>query len=86
MAIATHLPSSSIPSLPSSVNSVNILEPRAVIEPVGHEETRHSFLSSMGEITSLYALSNTALEQVIGEVIREDGFVQLVSIRDVSDF
>ena len=87
MAIATNLPSSSIPSLPSSINSGNILEPRAVsnsdIEPVGHGDTRHGFLASMGETASIYAMSNTALEQMIGEVIREDGFVQLVSIRNV---
>jgi hypothetical protein len=87
MAIATNLPSSSIPSLPSSINSGNILEPRAVsnsdIEPVSHEETRHSFHASMGETASIYALSNTALEQMIGEVVREDGFVQLVSVHDV---
>lgn len=87
LAIATNLPSSSIPSLPSSINSGNILGPRAAsnsdIEPVSHEETRRGFLASMGETASIYALSNTALEQMIGEVIREDGFVQLVSVYDV---
>ena len=87
MAFPTNLPSSSIPSLPSSINSGNFLEPRAVwnpdIEPVGNEETRHGFLASMGETASIYAMSNTALEQMIGEVIREDGFVQLVSVGDV---
>jgi hypothetical protein len=79
MAIATNLPSSSIPSLPSSINSGNILEPRAIL----NSDTRHGFLASMGETASIYAMSNTALEQMIGEVIREDGFVQLVSVRDV---
>ncbi|KIM45306.1 hypothetical protein M413DRAFT_24540 [Hebeloma cylindrosporum] len=82
LAIANNLPSSSIPSLPSSISSANILEPRAVsnseMVPVNHEETRRGFLASMGETTSIYALSNTALEQMIGEVIREDGFVQLL--------
>lgn len=87
MAITTNLPSSSIPSLPSSINSGNILEPRAIsnsdIQPGSHGETRHGFLASMGETASIYGMSNTALEQMIGEVIREDGFVQLVSVRNV---
>jgi hypothetical protein len=63
---------------------VNISEPRAAnIAPVGHQEDRQSFLASLSESTSIYALSNTALEQMIGEIIREDGFVQLVSVQNV---
>ncbi|KAJ2918602.1 hypothetical protein MD484_g1811, partial [Candolleomyces efflorescens] len=39
-----------------------------------------AILASLRETTGLYDLSNQALESVVAEVVREDGFQQLVSL------
>jgi len=44
--------------------------------------SKEAFLASLCETTTLYDLSQSELEQLVGEVIREAGFVKLVSFYD----
>ncbi|KAJ2928668.1 hypothetical protein H1R20_g8483, partial [Candolleomyces eurysporus] len=44
-----------------------------------NSQTADVILTSLREATGLYDLSNEALERVVAEVVREDGFQQLVS-------
>jgi len=59
----TQLPSSSLPSS----SSANLDQPSS-----------HSVPAPLASSRSVYDMSNAALEQLIGEIIHEDGFVQLV--------
>ena len=44
--------------------------------------SKEAFLASLRETPTLYDLSQAELEQLVGEVIREEGFVKLVSFYD----
>ncbi|KDR75157.1 hypothetical protein GALMADRAFT_249094 [Galerina marginata CBS 339.88] len=80
--VTTDLPSSSIPSLPCSGNSAQasclISSSRTASVPENQREAAQPLFPSF-EASSVYNMPNRTLEQVIGEIIHEDGFVQLVS-------
>ena len=42
------------------------------------QATRMSVLDSVRDVSGLYGLSNEALESAVGDIVREDGFIQLV--------
>ncbi|KAF8973069.1 hypothetical protein BDZ97DRAFT_1779189 [Flammula alnicola] len=86
----TNLPSSSLPSLPGSDTSNQVKDPPLAFtdssEPQNaQKDIPHPVLASLVEATSIYNLSNTALEQVIAEVIHEDRFIELVRSRKSRD-
>ena len=43
-------------------------------------QTPDAFLAALHEATPLYNLSHCALEKLVGDVIREDSFVDLVGL------
>ncbi|RDB25298.1 hypothetical protein Hypma_007667 [Hypsizygus marmoreus] len=67
----TSLPDSSPPtsSGKSTSNDNNALR---------HDETTAALLASLRETTALYDLDRASLEQLLGEVVREDGFLKLL--------
>jgi hypothetical protein len=76
-----NLPSSSLPSIPSSEPSIPNSDPtptNRLAAPVDPQNVIRPILASFVEATSIYNLSNTALEQIVAEVLNEDGFIQLV--------
>lgn len=70
----TSLPKSSPPT--SSAQSI----PRLPTLPssASDDEQASALLLSLRELTALYDLPPSVLEQLVGEVVREDGFVKLV--------
>lgn len=77
-------PSSSLPATALSGPAVTEKSASSVASSTpapanSHQETLQSILAGLGEAASIYDLSNTALEQIIGEIIQEDKFLQLVS-------
>ncbi|KXN90996.1 hypothetical protein AN958_03063 [Leucoagaricus sp. SymC.cos] len=71
---------------PSS-SQVSVRQEVVDVEKVAHrderEKTIHPFIASLKEATSIYDLPPDVLELAVGDVIREDGFVSLVS--DMAD-
>ncbi|KAF4620534.1 hypothetical protein D9613_000477 [Agrocybe pediades] len=61
----TQIPSSSVPS--SSATSGDLYQSRP-----------HPLVAALNSSTPIYEMSNGALEQLIGEIVHEDGFVQLL--------
>lgn len=79
-----NIPSSSLPSLPSSDNSVHVPDrPSSMRKDTSlpHLQTQevHGLPPSFGDASSIYNMPNPTLERIIGEIVHEDGFVQLVS-------
>ncbi|KAF9070096.1 hypothetical protein BDP27DRAFT_1420315 [Rhodocollybia butyracea] len=76
---------SSAPFTQTSVVSENIRDgslmsrPRATKETAEKDiQTADPFVFALQEATSLYHLSHGSLEKLVGDVVREDGFVHLV--------
>ena len=81
---ATNLPPSSLPI--SSAGSFCGSTQRPGADAVGkpdatvHQDPIQSILASLSDdATSIYDLPTSTLERIVGEVIREEGFLQLVS-------
>ncbi|KAH9485492.1 hypothetical protein JR316_0002400 [Psilocybe cubensis] len=75
-----HLPSSSLPSLPtpsSSNPAINGLLPAQI--NIAECRTGSQIFQTVCDQTSLYNMSNSALERFVGEIIHEEGFIQLAS-------
>jgi len=73
----TPLPNSSPPtSSARSINDNNNLPPTVNAIPGGN--TASALLDALSETTGLYDLSHSELEQLVGQVVREEGFTKLV--------
>lgn len=76
------LPDSPLPS--TDISSSNLIPPLPSSAPLAADSapihpTNHDFLSKLSENTQLYKLSRPDLENLVSEVVREDGFIKLVS-------
>ncbi|OAX37402.1 hypothetical protein K503DRAFT_237550 [Rhizopogon vinicolor AM-OR11-026] len=78
-------------SQPSSSNSLNTMPPPPLpssvtrsreLEGRSSEGSRTQLLSSLRDTPALYNLSHAELESMVAEVIREEGFVQLLASLD----
>ncbi|KIK40723.1 hypothetical protein CY34DRAFT_13514 [Suillus luteus UH-Slu-Lm8-n1] len=68
------------PPLPSSVTRSLQSESRPV---EGHDSTRAQLVASLHDSPALHKLSHAELESIVAQVIREEGFAQLVSVLQV---
>jgi len=83
----TNLPASSLPTPSSDSTSScgSIQRPRTGrLDTIVHHEPAQSVLASLSDAASIYNLPTSTLERVVGEVIREEGFLQLVSFSELN--
>ena len=82
VTITANLPPSSLPNSSLSSSSTDSSQRpgdvAANLDATPRGRNAHPILTSLLESTSIYNLSASALEILVGEVIREDGFLQLV--------
>ena len=74
-------PSSSLPMASSEQSSGSSGQPPNTAQSVKEnntQQTANAILASVTETASVYDLPVSSLERLVGEIIREDGFVQLV--------
>jgi hypothetical protein len=74
-------PSSSLPMASSEQSSGSSGQPPNTAQSVKEnntQQTANAILASITETASVYDLPVSSLERLVGEIIREDGFVQLV--------
>ncbi|KAF8904425.1 hypothetical protein CPB84DRAFT_1845378 [Gymnopilus junonius] len=76
--IPSNIPSSSLPSLSSSAPD----KPSFLLKDTSgsnlQKESVCGLSPSFDDASSIYNMPNSALEQVVGEIVHEDGFVQLL--------
>lgn len=82
-ASLTSYPSSSLPmaSLEQSPGSSSSGQPPNTAQSLKEDNTQqtaNAILASVTETASIYDLPASSLERLVGDIIREDGFVQLV--------
>jgi len=65
------------PPLPSSVT--RSLQPESRPSE-GHNSARAQLITSLHDTPALHKLSHAELESIVAQVIREEGFAQLVSV------
>ena len=71
--------SASLPASSFSASSSDLTQRHEGADANTRKESSHSVLASLVDSTSIYELPTSTLERVVGEVIREDGFISLVS-------
>ena len=71
--------SASLPASSFSASSSDLTQRHEGTDANTRKESSHSILASLVDSTSIYELPTSTLERVVGEVIREDGFITLVN-------
>ncbi|KAF8813848.1 hypothetical protein BYT27DRAFT_7230797 [Phlegmacium glaucopus] len=74
-------PSSSLPVASSEQSSGSSEQPPNTAQSLkgnNTQQTANAIMTSVTEVASIYDLPVSSLEQLVGEIIREDGFVQLL--------
>jgi len=81
-----NLPASSLPTPSSDSTCGSTQRPRTDtrLDTIVHHEPAQSVLASLSDAASIYNLPTSTLERVVGEVIREEGFLQLVSFPELN--
>lgn len=52
-------------------------------DAITNQEPTQSVLASLSDATSIYNLPTSTLERMVGEVIREEGFLQMVNLSEL---